>query len=40
VQVNVTVQMPAVRLPAIGSVGAWSWTARHRQPVDQYGSLP
>jgi hypothetical protein len=40
VQVNVTVQMPAVRLPAIGSVGAWSWTARHRQPVDQYGGLP
>jgi hypothetical protein len=40
VQVSVTVQMPAVRLPAIGSVGAWSWTARHRQPVDQYGSLP
>jgi hypothetical protein len=40
VQVRVTVQMPAVRLPAIGSVGAWSWTARHRQPVDVYGSLP
>jgi hypothetical protein len=40
VQVSVTVQMPAVRLPAIGSVGAWSWTARHRQPVDLYGSLP
>ena len=38
VQVSVTVQMPAVHLPALGSVGAWSWTARHRQPVDRYGS--
>jgi hypothetical protein len=39
VQVSVTVQMPAVHLPALGSVGAWSWTARHRQPVDLYGSV-
>jgi hypothetical protein len=36
--VSVTVTMPAVRLPALGSLGAWSWTARHRQPVDRYGS--
>ena len=36
--VNVTVTMPAVRLPALGSFGAWTWTARHRQPVDRYAS--
>jgi len=36
--VRVTVRMPAVHLPAIGSIGAWSWTARHREPVDLYGS--
>jgi hypothetical protein len=36
--VSVTVTMPAVRLPALGSFGAWTWTARHRQPVDRYGS--
>jgi hypothetical protein len=39
-EVDVTVRMPAVRIPAIGSVGAWSWTARHREPVDEYGSAP
>jgi hypothetical protein len=38
VQVSVTVRMPAVHLPALGSVGEWDWTARHRQPVDRYGS--
>ncbi len=36
--VSVTVRMPAVHLPALGSVGEWSWTARDRQPVDLYGS--
>jgi hypothetical protein len=36
----VTVRMPAVHLAAIGDVGAWSWTARHRQPVDTYASAP
>ena len=36
--VSVTVRMPAVHLPALGTVGEWSWTARHRQPVDLYGS--
>jgi hypothetical protein len=40
VEVSVTVQMPGVHLPALGDVGAWSWTARHRQPVDRYGSAP
>ena len=36
--VSVTVRMPAVHLPALGTVGEWSWTARHREPVDLYGS--
>jgi hypothetical protein len=39
-EVTVTVRMPAVDLPALGPVGEWSWAARHRQPVDQYGSAP
>jgi hypothetical protein len=36
--VSVTVRMPAVHLPAVGTVGEWSWTARNHQPVDRYGS--
>ena len=36
--VSVTVTMPAVHVPAVGSLGAWTWTARHQQPVDRYGS--
>jgi hypothetical protein len=36
VEVAVTVAMPAVQLPGVGAVGAWSWTARHREPVDRY----
>jgi hypothetical protein len=32
----VTVRMPAVDIPGVGPVGQWSWTARHRQPVDRY----
>jgi hypothetical protein len=40
VEARVTVTMPAVDLPAIGAVGAWSWTARHRQPVDRYAAVP
>jgi hypothetical protein len=36
VEVRVTVQMPAVEVPGIGAVGAWSWTARHREPIDRY----
>jgi hypothetical protein len=36
VEVQVTVEMPAVQLPLVGAVGAWSWTAGHREPVDFY----
>jgi hypothetical protein len=36
VEVHVTVTMPAVQLPGLGAFGAWSWTAIHREPVDQY----
>jgi hypothetical protein len=37
--VAVTVDVPAVDIPGIGSVGAWSWTAHHDEPVDQYRSF-
>jgi hypothetical protein len=37
---DVTVSMPAVQIPLVGAVGAWDWTARHREPVDRYGSAP
>jgi hypothetical protein len=37
-EVTVTVRMPAVQLPVLGAIGQWSWSARHRQPVDRYGS--
>jgi hypothetical protein len=36
VEVRVTVAMPAVQLPVVGAVGAWSWTAGHAEPVDRY----
>lgn len=36
VEARVTVAMPAVQLPGVGAVGAWSWTARNREPVDRY----
>src|SRR5262249_33141494 len=39
VRASVTVAVPAVRFPGIGSVGAWSWTAHHTEPVDQYRSF-
>ena len=38
VEARVTVAMPAVQVPVLGPVGAWSWTARHREPVDRYAS--
>ena len=36
VEVRVTVAMPAVQVPGVGPVGAWSWTVSHREPVDRY----
>jgi len=39
-EVAITVRMPAVRFPGFGEAGEWSWTARHREPVDRYGSAP
>lgn len=39
VRASVTVAVPAVHLPGIGSVGAWSWTAHHNEPIDQYRSF-
>lgn len=38
VEARVTVTMPAVQVPGVGPVGEWSWTARHREPVDRYAS--
>lgn len=38
VEARVTVAMPAVHVPGVGAVGAWSWTASHREPVDRYAS--
>jgi hypothetical protein len=37
-EADVTVRMPAVAIPGVGAVGAWEWTARHREPVDRYGA--
>ena len=39
VRASVTVAVPAVDVPGIGSVGAWSWTAHHSEPIDQYRSF-
>jgi hypothetical protein len=39
VTARVTVGMPAVDIPGIAEVGAWSWTAHHSEPVDQYRSF-
>jgi hypothetical protein len=39
VRVSVTVTVPAVDIPGIGGIGAWSWTAHHSEPVDQYRSF-
>ena len=40
VTAKVTVAMPAVAVPLVGSVGAWRWTATHTEPVDPYASRP
>ncbi|HEX5587055.1 MAG TPA: hypothetical protein VFZ17_07080 [Acidimicrobiia bacterium] len=39
-EADVTVRMPAVHLLGIGDLGAWTWTARHREPVDVYVGAP
>jgi hypothetical protein len=39
VSASVTVAVPAVDIPGIGAVGAWSWTAHHQEPIDQYRSF-
>jgi hypothetical protein len=40
IEARVTVAIPAVQIPGIGGFGAWSWTARHREPVDRYAAAP
>jgi hypothetical protein len=35
-----SVEMPALTVPLIGTLAAWTWTAVHREPVDRYGSRP
>ncbi len=40
VTARVTVSMPAIVVPLIGTAAGWSWTAAHREPVDPYRSLP
>jgi len=40
VTARVTIEMPAVTVPLVGSVGEWRWTAVHAEPVDPYGSRP
>jgi hypothetical protein len=40
VESRVTVRMPAVEVPGVGALGEWSWTARHREPVDRYATAP
>jgi hypothetical protein len=37
---RVTVRMPALVVPGLTSVEAWSWTASHTERVDDYRSLP
>jgi hypothetical protein len=36
----VTVREPGLRIPGIGAVGAWAFTARHSEPVDRYAGVP
>ncbi len=39
VTARVTVRMPALVIPGLGRVGAWSWTASHGEVVDRYRSF-
>lgn len=40
VTAEVTVRMPAIVLPGLGTAGAFSWTARFSERVDQFRSAP
>ena len=40
VVVAATVREPGLRVPGIGRVGEWSFTARHAEPVDPYAGVP
>ena len=40
VVVAATVREPGLRVPGIGRVGDWSFTARHAEPVDRYAGVP
>ena len=37
---RVTVRIPALALPGLTTIDAWSWTASHTERVDDYRSLP
>lgn len=39
VTARVTVRMPALVVPGLGRIGAWSWTASHSELVDRYRSF-
>jgi hypothetical protein len=38
--VTVTVREPGIRVPALGRIGDWTFTARHSEPVDHYAGVP
>ena len=40
VPVAVTVREPGLRVPGIGRIGEWSFTARHAEPIDRYAGPP
>ena len=40
VTAQVAVAMPALEIPMVGTAAGWTWTARHREPIDPYGSRP
>lgn len=39
VTARITVRMPALVVPGLGRIGAWSWTASHSELVDRYRSF-
>lgn len=40
VTARVSVDMPALVLPGLGTVGRWSWSASHTERVDDFRSVP